>query len=50
VNTIGKITKKVLNVAIPRGATEDQIKMIDEAIKYAKSLKTPIEVIIKVVK
>ena len=48
VNTVDQIEKKILNVGVPKGANEEQIKMLQQAVEYGKSLN--IEVQIKAVK
>jgi hypothetical protein len=48
VNTVNQIEKKILNVGVPKGANEEQIKMLQQAVEYGKSLN--IEVQIKAVK
>lgn len=48
VDTRKQITKKILNVGVPKGANEEQIKMFQQAIEYGKTLN--VEVQIKAVK
>jgi phage-related protein len=48
INTVNQIEKKILNVGVPKGANEQQIKMLQQAVEYGKSLN--IEVQIKAVK
>jgi hypothetical protein len=47
VNTIGKINSKVIELAIPKGATQQQIEMIEKMIIYAqkKNIKLNVRVI-----
>lgn len=48
INTVGIIEKKVLDIAVPKGATKEQVEMIQKAVSYGKSKN--IEVKINVVK
>lgn len=48
VDTRKQIIKKILNVGVPKGANEEQIKMFQQAIEYGKTLN--VEVQIKAVK